>query len=62
MSELDIKGKISLSYEHLFNKYFQKYSKPAIAFHLSEWMCNNKGYDLKLIKILRNIVVEFDRE
>ncbi len=52
--------KISSVYEHIFNSYFRKYSKPTIAFNLSTWLCQNDGYDEALLQMLSDIVKKFD--
>ena len=59
MLVLDNSEKISLSYERLFSKHFKKYGKPAIAFHLSTWLCTHNGYKKELIDILKSMIINF---
>ncbi len=62
IDEIKHSDKISVAYEHLFNKYFKKYWKPTIAFNLSTWLCKNKWYKPELIKILKDIVISVDKK
>lgn len=53
--------KISKWYELLFNRYFKRYGKPTIAFHISTWLSRNNGYHRELIYILRDIIIKLQK-
>jgi len=55
-------SKLSEAYEKLFGRYFEGWTKPAIAFKLTRYLLENDGFDRGIFDILKSVIFHLKQD